>query len=317
MKFYLTIMKKHIFFFVIITSLFIACSPEISYKVLSFLFDGVPDPDENEIVAVNDSLSQIDSIATERVIKPQFVLHPPYKERACTNCHDRSTMGKLLKPQPELCYQCHEDFNETYGFLHGPVAGGYCTACHNPHMAKFEKLLLRQGKQLCLHCHNSARILKNEFHIDLKDTNCIRCHNPHGGENRYMPQPGLCYQCHEDFNETYNFLHGPVAGEYCTICHSPHSSKSEKLISRSGQQVCLYCHNPKQVFSSEPHEDIENTNCTECHNPHGSPDMPGLMDLNKPYIEPINGVKRVQATEPGHGTCSLKCHGVKHNGQNF
>ena len=183
-------MKKYIFFFTIIASLFIGCSPEFHYKVLSFFFDGVPDPNKTEITVTNDSLIQIDSTRIKeisgRVLKPQFIIHPPYREKECAGCHDQNSMGKLLLPQPGLCYQCHEDFNETYSLLHGPVAGGYCTSCHSPHMAKLEKLLLRSGQQLCLHCHNSARIFKNEIHEDIEDTNCTECHNPHGGEDRYI-----------------------------------------------------------------------------------------------------------------------------------
>ncbi|MFH1321656.1 MAG: cytochrome c3 family protein [Bacteroidota bacterium] len=158
---------------------------------MSFLFDGVPDPNNKEIINSNDSLSQLDSAniieaPRKNLISKKSILHPPYKERECANCHDKSVISMLLHPQPGLCYGCHEDFDKMYNFVHGPVAGGYCTSCHNPHMAKLEKLLLRSGQQLCLYCHNSTRVFKNNIHKDIGDINCSECHNPHGGEDRYL-----------------------------------------------------------------------------------------------------------------------------------
>ena len=252
---------------------------------MSFFFDGVSEPDKEEITTANDSLSQSDSMGiieiAERVLEPQFISHTPYKEKECAGCHDQNTIGRLLQPLPGLCYQCHDDMNETYGFLHGPVGSGNCTQCHSPHLSKLEKLLLRSGQELCLYCHNSARVFKNEKHKDIGDANCTKCHNPHGGENRAILKGGSCYECHEDFNKTYSFLHGPVAGGHCTACHGSHITKSEKLLLRSGQQICLHCHDPKLVFENEDHADIKNTNCTKCHNPHGGEDRYILASSSK------------------------------------
>jgi len=249
-----------------------ACTPQKSYTVLSFLFDGVPDPNYIEANISNDSVNITDSTnvlaISNRVSQAKFVFHSPYQEKKCADCHDKKNMGGTSKPQPELCYQCHDDFTESFALVHGPVGGGYCTSCHNPHKAKSKKLLQRPSQQLCFHCHDSIMVFNNKLHEEIEETNCTKCHNPHGGENRYMMQHGSCYKCHENFNKAYSFVHGPVAGEHCTTCHSPHASGTDNLLSHQGQQLCLGCHNATLIFQSENHKN-KDVNCTECHNPHG------------------------------------------------
>ncbi|MBI5540052.1 MAG: hypothetical protein HY951_08340 [Bacteroidia bacterium] len=179
--------KKHNFIFLVILVLFfVACSPTTTYKVMSTLFDGVPDPNAKPLIEVKDSIKN-DSLALLEAANIQTtgssVVHEPYKSNDCSNCHND---GSLTMQQPELCYQCHENFNTKYKYLHGPVVSGGCTACHNPHMSDYKKLVLREGQQLCYYCHDSKDVLKNEAHADLGETNCTECHNPHGGEDKYI-----------------------------------------------------------------------------------------------------------------------------------
>ncbi len=157
----------------------------MQYKTLTFFFDGVPDtvaPVHNQ-----DSVLQTgNNNQPENTILPapetNRFIHPPYQDRECDICHSE---GALTMPQPQLCYQCHEDFSTKYTFVHGPVAGGYCTACHHPHMGN-KHLLLRKGQDICLFCHEKEQVFKNENHDGIENTNCTECHNPHGGEDRYF-----------------------------------------------------------------------------------------------------------------------------------
>ncbi|VAW21056.1 hypothetical protein MNBD_BACTEROID01-1748 [hydrothermal vent metagenome] len=267
--------KKKYFPLLIFLIFIIACSTQYNYKTLSFFFDGVPNPGDQDLQVSNDSLTtdstQNRSLRGQGPV-PEYSFHAPYKAKECASCHDQGTMGKLLQPQPGLCFQCHDDFNNSFEALHGPVAGGYCTTCHNPHQAKERKLLVRNGEELCLYCHNPELVRDNLFHNISEETNCLTCHNPHGGENRFLIKKGACFLCHDDFKGQFNFLHGPVAGGFCLECHSPHIEGTENLLSRKGQELCLYCHNKENVFRNEVHEDIEDADCTECHNPHGGED---------------------------------------------
>jgi len=164
------------------------CSTSHNYKTLSFFFDGVPDPSKAAANHTNDSIHNLDTTLlaqnTTGNANPQSSIHPPYQDKQCNSCHDQSTMGKLIKSPPDLCYQCHEDFTGKYKILHGPVGGGQCTQCHNPHMSTNKDLLIRTSQSLCLHCHESKQVMETEAHLTIKDADCITCHNPHGGDDR-------------------------------------------------------------------------------------------------------------------------------------
>ncbi len=161
-----------------------SCSPKAGNKILSFFFDGVPVPLEDQLTLEADSIYPIDSISVDEVsivAETSYLYHEPYTDRICDVCHNANSLGELAMAEPELCYQCHVDYSLDYKFIHGPVAGGYCSACHNPHMSKSEYLLLKTGQDLCLNCHNSEWIFKNEMHEGIEEYACTECHNPHGG----------------------------------------------------------------------------------------------------------------------------------------
>lgn len=175
--------------FIIALLLFWTCSSKFSYDARSFLFDGVPNSYEVEVSVVEDSLHAIDSTSVNEIlvmplVRNEFILHTPYGKRECTTCHDRNSMGGAKLSLPDLCNQCHEDYNKTYKILHGPVASGACTQCHNPHQSKLKNLLVRQEPELCLNCHTTTMVLTDKSHAGIDDvSSCSNCHNPHGGSN--------------------------------------------------------------------------------------------------------------------------------------
>lgn len=173
----------------------VACTPRARYKILGIFFDGVPDPDREQAVLSDSTASDSLSIAQRKQLRerlanrePDYVFHPPYRQRKCTECHDRSrSTNRLIERMPQLCFKCHSDFSDQYQVMHGPVASGNCTGCHNPHMSKKEKLLTRSGQDICLYCHESKLVFKNEEHQDLEPSdNCTDCHDPHGGDDRFL-----------------------------------------------------------------------------------------------------------------------------------
>ncbi len=182
-------MRKLPFLLILLIVIYLSgCSTTQNYKTLSFFFDGVPDPANDSANRVGSMINKTDTVAlalrTVSKASPQKGIHPPYQDKQCKSCHDQSTMGKLIKPQPDLCYQCHVNFDTKYKVLHGPVAGGQCTMCHSPHLSVNPDLLARTGQALCLYCHESGTVMETEAHKGIKEANCTECHNPHGGENR-------------------------------------------------------------------------------------------------------------------------------------
>jgi len=173
-----------------ILAFLVGCSPAERYRVLSVFFDGVPDPNKKEarpeIPPGFDTTRQADSARTRKTQEPKFFFHEPYRARECGDCHSTTGGNRLVMEQPDLCYQCHDDFSETYSHLHGPVAGGYCTGCHHPHMAEYPKMLKRKGQDLCLYCHEKSDVFANDVHDGIDDSDCTDCHDPHGGEDRFM-----------------------------------------------------------------------------------------------------------------------------------
>lgn len=182
-----------------ITSLFIflaagfiitCCSPRTGKSLLTFFFDGVPGTDTTDLETGILVDQAVDTLSYSTISKVQnrtaMLVHYPYQERECGACHNQNSLGEMVEPEPGLCYLCHEDFGALFKSLHGPVAGGYCTACHNPHLEENEHLLRFTGQELCFYCHRSSAVLKNEIHMDLEGMNCIDCHNPHGGEDQFI-----------------------------------------------------------------------------------------------------------------------------------
>lgn len=265
--------NRKLFFIVLVVigSLFVACTPQEKYEILSFFFDGVPLPlDESAIV--NDS-NYISNKPLKPIIKKaEYSTHKPYIERKCESCHIKGSMSRLRYSQPSLCYQCHEDFNVVYSSLHGPVQAGYCTTCHNSHKTKNAYLLVENGQVLCLKCHSEVLTFESGIHSGIENANCIDCHNPHGGDNTAYLKNGTCINCHDGFSKMYNFVHGPVASGNCSMCHESHTSSKESLLLRTGQELCTFCHEQTQIINNEYHEGIDDIACIECHNAHGGQD---------------------------------------------
>jgi len=65
--------------------------------------------------------------------------------------------------------------------------------------------------------------------------------------------------------------------------------------------------------------------CAECHaNSHSTSSRSAAQAGSTsrlvtfgPTVSPLNGVLRWQSTGPGEGTCTLVCHGRRHDPQNY
>jgi predicted CXXCH cytochrome family protein len=170
--------------------LLVDCSPKVGSNLLNFLVDGVPEKKNKDSVVtsvaiVSDSIKDISQTAIQPPA-PEVYYHAPYKERACSKCHTAETPGKINTSQEKICYSCHDDFKNTFSTIHGPVAGGFCTACHAPHVSDNKNMLIRSGQDICLKCHSQEQVMANIVHAKIGKDDCRECHDPHGGNDHFI-----------------------------------------------------------------------------------------------------------------------------------
>jgi predicted CXXCH cytochrome family protein len=216
--------------------------------------------------------------------------HGPYEAGDCSVCHarnDRRSPGPIGSSINELCYSCHEEFQEIMArkFKHLP-AGEACTNCHNPHNSTEKKLLHGEMVELCTTCHKGVKeqILNAKVKHKAVTTGekCNNCHNPHAAniEKLLIQLPfDLCVSCHakdgmlaDDGRPMTNFKqwladnkvwHEPVKAKDCSACHRTHGADNFRLLvaaypstfyapyDAKTYALCYGCHNEKVVSVEE------------------------------------------------------------------
>jgi DmsE family decaheme c-type cytochrome len=153
-----------------------------------------------------------------------------------------SDVGGLVKPETELCLQCHQmrraqlQRSSHMPFREGKVT---CSSCHNPHGTPNPAQLKQASvNENCYSCHAERRGPFLWAHQPVME-NCDTCHEAHGSFNPQLLKariPRLCQECHNEFAHgtgTYGYPLGNVsnAGQPmgypgktfnrgCANCHS-------------------------------------------------------------------------------------------------
>lgn len=236
----------------------------------------------------------------------QGIVHKPVAEEKCNTCH--RTHGQiggvfLREEQPELCFRCHREMNNSLqrlGFLHSPVADGDCQACHSPHNSANDNLLVEKDELLCFKCHSQEPFRGKVVHQPVSQ-GCSSCHPAHGSATEgllTLSRDALCASCHDLETQTFAEKHGgfPVT-KNCLECHAVHSSDQDALLNKvvhnpvaelecgschegpqkdgtalvsSGAELCLQCHDDVDIEVTEAHAPMAGGDCLECHSPHAS-----------------------------------------------
>ena len=158
------------------------CSSAKHHRVLSFFFDGVPDPD-----AVVSAAPEVVASVGRQLVHP--VEHGPYAAKLCDSCHDSTRTNALVVPAEQLCLRCHElDTTKTY--VHGPLASGGCLVCHDPHRSANRYLLVSSSDGFCLHCHDRSALSATAGHAG-ETADCTSCHEAHMSNRKYLLREGL------------------------------------------------------------------------------------------------------------------------------
>lgn len=180
-----------------------ACAPDVRYRVLTFFFDGVPEPgaksahgypiEDGNLPGPSD-----DGAASGPSARVVYYSHPPYRENRCSSCHNSDDGQVLRSPEEGLCLACHGELVQKPAFLHGPVAVNACSFCHHHHVSTYPNLLLDDPIDICFRCHDEDDLTTGPHHQG-RDTQpnsassagpCLQCHDPHGGDDRFFLKPG-------------------------------------------------------------------------------------------------------------------------------
>jgi predicted CXXCH cytochrome family protein len=154
----------------------IGCSPRGRYQVLSFFFDGVPNPDAPKEKLARRSRSGVTVFS-----------HKPFADNQCDDCHENTEdIFARAKVPKDVCLKCHGGVLQEHPVMHGPVISKYCALCHTPHQSTYEHLARLKQPDLCTQCHDPRELSPIPAdHQDPKAT-CIACHNAHGGKDNYF-----------------------------------------------------------------------------------------------------------------------------------
>jgi predicted CXXCH cytochrome family protein len=161
-----------------------SCSVEKNYKLLSFVFDGVPNPADKAkgpgqggpVRSLRDS--------------PTYSIHKPFADDQCAECHSKTF--ELGTADSSMCLKCHAGTPSEYPKMHGPVAAVACLWCHAPHESAESHLLKKPPRDVCVQCHEEGllSVQKVPAHADITRA-CTECHSGHGGTALfYLRSPG-------------------------------------------------------------------------------------------------------------------------------
>ena len=144
---------------------------------------------------------------------------------------------------------------------------------------------------------------------------CSDCHNSDTGRNLSDGSAGAAGPHGSNIPhllERQNAMEPPpaIAG----------TSSSGSAFASSNYALCDKCHNVQQSILQDvsfkrhkEHVVDRNAACATCHDAHSS-QGPMLVNFDRSIVDKSsNGLMQYTRTGPGHGTCTLMCHGKDHN----
>jgi predicted CXXCH cytochrome family protein len=170
-----------------------ACSGTTRYRVLSFFFDGVPEPGSRPTVGYESPYAAIQDVQAGPAARPalRFNPHPPYRNNRCRACHDVTSGGGLWRSDREgMCMSCHGQLYARDRYVHGPVAVNACLDCHHYHGSPYSHMLLDEAAALCVRCHPRDRLVTCDARTSDETRTCVQCHAAHGGNDRFFLKRG-------------------------------------------------------------------------------------------------------------------------------
>lgn len=131
---------------------------------------------------------------------------------------------------------------------------------------------------------------------------CTDCHDNDTGPNAPVPGTGPA---------------GPHGSQYQQLLVARYDRDTDRTTeSAAAYALCYKCHdrtrvrnNPGQFSNHGKHILDYQASCSICHDPHGVTNTTHLVNFDKRFVTPNNGVL---TWTPGNNGCTLTCHGAKH-----
>ena len=271
------------------------CSSANGHKWLTFFFDGVPAETAGKPAALplgtNAGPAKVAVVSAKPspTKPPSVVVHLPFSQNKCGECHERNTISSGTKlPLLQLCFNCHSNFLTGIKVKHQPVGDGACMDCHAPHQSPNQYLLIKKGKDLCLSCHDDPLAAGKIKHQPVETGACLDCHGSHATNFKGLLKKSVkdtCADCHENIApKNAKVVHQPVGDGDCLECHTPHASKFKGLLKKSVKDTCASCHDDIPAKNAKDvHQPVGDGDCLACHNPHAT-DKKALVKKSTPAL---------------------------------
>jgi len=206
--------------------------------------------------------------------------------------------------------------------------------------------------EICLKCHGEQEPVTAGF-FRTDSTRNIRLRiNPANQSFHPVAAPGTnptitglvppltassqidCLDCHD--NDSWvdggGQPRGPHGSNFAPILASQYQSEDPVVESFNSYALCYGCHDRSTLltpvlppfgvgFPHDTHVVNDQASCAVCHDAHGSRNNTFLVDFltrtlaGADVVTPplAGGSIQFVPTSPGHGSCSLSCHGYDHN----
>lgn len=232
----------------------------------------------------------VESLQRKEIVNKDDLKSTRAQERSalCLSCHFSNLLAKKESffsqhARAEVsCWDCHEEV------LHHLAADGKPrprTAFLPDAKERIVNLFAANKNEYCYRCHETQRMefaLPFRHPLERGKMTCLDCHDPHGESWRSQllthsvdnETDALCFRCHAEQRGPFVWQHQAIE-EGCTKCHKPHGSVNRRLLTLSGNALCLQCHFETKFpgIGQIAHDSrlSRRARCLDCHiRPHGS-----------------------------------------------
>lgn len=259
-----------------------------------------------------------------------------------------------LMPQHVACEDCHNPHEATSTIAQAPAASGPLRGVRGVTIGGARIDEANNEYEVCLKCHGTREpTTPGDQRQDI--TRNIRLQIDPGNPS-YHPlaatgknttivglMPGYtsssiisCTDCHnnDEWTETGTAPRGPHGSRFEPILEREYETGDPVAESFSTYALCYKCHDRTSLltdsfgkFPHYAHVVSQNTSCAVCHDAHGSRQNSALVNFmlrtrnGNTVVSPSATTGLLQfvpdLAQPGHGSCSLNCHGSEHNARTY